>query len=52
VWPRALVATGEGSLTCDIEVRSRRPIEPGKVVSVARRAAADPGARPEALAAR
>jgi small-conductance mechanosensitive channel len=52
VWPRALVTTGEGSLTCDIEVRSRRPIEPSEVVSVARRAAADPKALPEALLAR
>ncbi|HVS41860.1 MAG TPA: mechanosensitive ion channel family protein [Candidatus Dormibacteraeota bacterium] len=47
VWPRALVTTGEGSLTCDIEVRSRRPIAAGEVVNVARRAAADREARAE-----
>jgi small-conductance mechanosensitive channel len=44
VWPRALVTTGEGSLSCDIEVRSRRPIEPSEVVAIARRAAAEPAA--------
>ena len=52
VWPRALVATGEGSLTCDIEVRSRRVIEPSEVVSVARRAAADAETLPEVVGAR
>ena len=52
VWPRALVATGEGSLTCDIEVRSRRIIEPSEVVSVARRAAADAETVPEVVRAR
>jgi hypothetical protein len=52
VWPRSLVATGEGSLTCDIEVRSRRPIEPSEVVSIARRAAADPASVPEPALAR
>ena len=46
VWPRALVTTGEGSLTCDIEVRSRRQIEPGEVVNAARNAAARSDARP------
>jgi hypothetical protein len=52
VWPRALVTTGEGSLSCDIEVRSRRPIEPSEVVAIARRAAAEPAALPEALLTR
>ena len=51
VWPRALVTTGEGSLTCDVEVRSNRAIEPGEVVvHVARSAAADHDeSRPEVL---
>jgi small-conductance mechanosensitive channel len=52
VWPRSLVATGEGSLTCDIEVRSRRLIEPSEVVRVARHAAADPDVAREAVLAR
>jgi small-conductance mechanosensitive channel len=46
VWPRTVVVSGEGSLTCDIEVRSRRQIEPGEVVNAARNAAARPDARP------
>jgi hypothetical protein len=47
IWPRALVTVGEGSLTCDVEVRSQRAIEASEVVSIARAAAADPDPRPE-----
>ncbi len=47
VMPRALMLAGEESLTCDIEVRSRRDLEPSEVVRIARRAAAEP--EPERL---
>jgi small-conductance mechanosensitive channel len=51
VMPRALVLAGDQALTCDIEVRSRRHVDPSEVVSVARRAAAEPEPEPEAVAA-
>ncbi len=52
VRPRALVLSGGETLTCDIEVRSRRQIEESEVLSVARRAAADePEAAPEVVLA-
>jgi small-conductance mechanosensitive channel len=52
VTPRSLVLAGDESLTCDIEVRSRRHVEPSEVVSVARRAAAEAEPVPEVVGAR
>jgi small-conductance mechanosensitive channel len=53
VRPQVLVLAGEEALTCAIEVRSRRHVEPSQVVSVARRAAVEAGSiRERELAAR
>lgn len=41
VRPQALVLAGQHELTCAIEVRSRRHVEPSKVVTIARRAAVE-----------